>query len=138
VTSTMLNVKVNSRYHGIVDNPYALPNDEDEKARLDSLQYCLSNIVGGNIIVPINEKPTQIGIILSSVLTIVDIGTGSGAWVIEVADKHIKCRVIGTDLSPIQPKEVPENAEFFVADLVDGLDFDTGSTDLVNSRYSLI
>ena len=56
------------------------------------------------------------------------------AWVIEVADHHTECRVVGTDLSPIQPIEVPENVEFFVADLVDGLDFDTGSTDLVNSR----
>jgi hypothetical protein len=47
---------------------------------------------------------------------------------------YTKRRVVGTDLSPIQPELVPENADFTVSDLVNGLDFDTGSTDLVNSR----
>ena len=63
-----------------------------------------------------------------------DVGTGSGAWAIEVADHYHKCRVVGTDLSPIQPELAPENVEFIVEDLVNGLDLDTGSTDLVNSR----
>jgi methylase of polypeptide subunit release factors len=64
----------------------------------------------------------------------VDIGTGSGAWAIEVADRFTRCHVVGTDLSPIQPELVPENVDFVIADLSNGLDFDTGSTDLVNSR----
>jgi len=66
---------------------------------------------------------------------IVDIGTGSGKWVIEVADEHSTARVIGTDLSPIQPTEVPANAEFILMDLTEGLQFDDGSTDLVQSRF---
>jgi len=67
-------------------------------------------------------------------LTVVDIGTGSGAWVIEVADQYPSAMVYGIDLSPIQPTLVPGNAEFIVTDLVNGLEFNTGSTDLVNSR----
>jgi hypothetical protein len=43
--------------------------------------------------------------------------------------------VVGIDLSPIQPDFVPQNCEFVVADLNDGLDFDDGSHDLVHSRY---
>jgi tRNA G46 methylase TrmB len=124
------------RYHGIVNNPYALPNDEAEKDRLNSLQYCLRCLTGGNILAPISKKPTQICTIPSfMVLMIVDIGTGSGAWVIEVADKYPQTRVCGTDISPIQPTLVPENVDFFCQDVNNGLDdFDTGSTDLVNSR----
>jgi ubiquinone/menaquinone biosynthesis C-methylase UbiE len=65
----------------------------------------------------------------------VDVGTGSGRWVIEVAEAFPRAAVIGTDLSPIQPvDDVPHNAEFLVMDLTEGLDFDEGSTDLVHSR----
>ena len=67
-------------------------------------------------------------------MTAVDIGTGSGKWVIEVADQYPSAQVIGTDLSPVQPTEVPLNANFVVGDFTSGLDFDSGSTDLVNSR----
>ena len=54
---------------------------------------------------------------------------------IEVADAFPSARVIGTDLSPIQPvDDLPENAEFLVSDLNEGLEFNDGSTDLVHSR----
>ena len=61
-------------------------------------------------------------------------GTGSGRWVVEVAESYPTARVIGVDLSPIQPTEVPRNAEFFLMDLTQDVDFDDGSTDLVQSR----
>ena len=62
-------------------------------------------------------------------------GTGTGAWVIEVADEHPEARVIGLDLSPIQASFVPPNAEFIVADISEDLDFASGGTDLVHSRH---
>ena len=34
---------------------------------------------------------------------ILDIGTGTGIWAIEMADQHPDATVIGTDLSPVQP-----------------------------------
>jgi hypothetical protein len=34
--------------------------------------------------------------------TVLDIGTGTGAWAIDFADEYPKAEVIGTDLSPIQ------------------------------------
>ena len=61
-------------------------------------------------------------------------GTGSGRWVIEVADDYPTAHVIGVDLSPIQPTDVPTNAEFILMDLTQGLEFDDGTTDLVQSR----
>lgn len=45
-----------------------------------------------------------------------DIGCGTGAWCIEFADAHPDIHVIGTDLSPIQPHNVPANCEFIVDD----------------------
>jgi len=111
------------RYHGI-DSPYALPNDDEEKVRLDELQFCVRSLLGANVLAPITPNPTQI----------VDVGTGSGKWVIEVAEEFPSARVFGTDISPVQDTDVPVNAEFILMDLNDGLEFDDGSTDLVHSR----
>lgn len=40
---------------------------------------------------------------------ILDIGTGTGIWAIDMADKYPMAEVIGTDLSPIQPSWIPAN-----------------------------
>jgi SAM-dependent methyltransferase len=40
-----------------------------------------------------------------------------GIWAIDFADAYPNARVIGTDLSPIQPAWVPPNLEFFVDDV---------------------
>ena len=58
-----------------------------------------------------------------------DVGCGSGAWAIEIANEFRNANVIGIDLFPIQPTDVPQNCEFIVADLNQGLDFDDGSMD---------
>jgi ubiquinone/menaquinone biosynthesis C-methylase UbiE len=65
----------------------------------------------------------------------VDIGTGSGKWVLEVAAEYPSTRVIGMDLSPIEPTTVPTNAEFIVEDVNQGTGLSDASTDLVHSRY---
>ena len=136
-TSSIIIFLLIHRYHGMTGNPYPFPNDELEKERLDQLQYCIRTLIGGNVVVPIVNNPTQISkdlFAFRQVLREVDIGTGTGAWAVEVADQFSSAVVYGTDLSPIQPKRVPPNAEFRVEDITRGLDFADGSTDLVHSR----
>ena len=85
--------------------------------------------LGRNVLAPIShtERPTNI----------LDIGTGSGRWPIEVATEFENATVTGMDLSPADPLyEVPENCEFIVSDLTEGLGFNDASLDLVHSRYS--
>jgi len=93
------------------------------------LHYLYRCLLGRNIVVPIASKPRHI----------LDVGTGSGRWAIEVADQYEDANVVGLDLSPTSPSyEVPDNCEFIVADLTEGLCFDEGSIDLVHSRCRAI
>ena len=68
----------------------------------------------------------------------VDVGTGPGTWVIDVAQTHPTATVIGVDLSPVQTTfyDTPDNAQFEVMDVTEGgLDrFHDSSIDLVHSR----
>ncbi|KAF6813689.1 methyltransferase domain-containing protein [Colletotrichum plurivorum] len=46
-----------------------------------------------------------------------DLGTGTGLWAIEYADMHPEAEVLGVDLSPIQPRDVPPNLRFEIDDV---------------------
>ncbi|KAF8253316.1 S-adenosyl-L-methionine-dependent methyltransferase [Wilcoxina mikolae CBS 423.85] len=65
---------------------------------------------------------------------ILDIGTGTGIWAIDVADKFPAAEVIGTDLSPIQPAWVPPNCKFEVDNAEQSWTFQADSFDYVHSR----
>lgn len=55
---------------------------------------------------PVTENPQKI----------LDLGTGTGIWAIDAGEKWPSAEVIGTDLSPIQPRWVPPNVMFQVDD----------------------
>jgi SAM-dependent methyltransferase len=48
---------------------------------------------------------------------VLDLGTGTGIWAMEMGDAFPQCDVLGNDLSPIQPRWVPPNVRFEVDDV---------------------
>lgn len=60
----------------------------------------------------------------SSQYQILDLGTGTGLWAIDLADEFPSALVIGTDLSPIQPSYIPANCRFYVDDFECEWEFD--------------
>ncbi|KAK3360787.1 S-adenosyl-L-methionine-dependent methyltransferase [Lasiosphaeria ovina] len=47
---------------------------------------------------------------------VLEVGTGTGIWAIEYAEKHEGAQVIGVDMSAVQPQWVPPNCSFEVDD----------------------
>ncbi|KAI9835863.1 MAG: hypothetical protein M1819_001761 [Sarea resinae] len=103
--------KENGRtYHAYRDGKYLLPNDEKEIAREWILHTVFDVAMGGRLFLsPLGPNPRHV----------LDVGTGSGLWAIDYADANPETKVIGTDLSPIQPDSVPPNLIFEVDDAED-------------------
>ncbi|KAL4928993.1 class I SAM-dependent methyltransferase [Aspergillus undulatus] len=95
------------RYHAYRQGEYMFPNDDREQERLDLHSHICNLALGGNLYrAPLNAE----------IKKILDLGTGTGAWAIEMADAFPEAIVTGTDLSPIQPTWVPPNCRFEVDD----------------------
>ncbi|KAF9888207.1 hypothetical protein FE257_009202 [Aspergillus nanangensis] len=97
------------RYHKYHEGSYIYPNDEQELDRLDMQHHMLKLVNDGRLFFAPLQSPRRI----------LDIGTGSGIWPIEMASVFPQSEIIGTDLSPVQPTEVPENVHFLVDDAID-------------------
>ncbi|KAL6232819.1 hypothetical protein BDW75DRAFT_216698 [Aspergillus navahoensis] len=106
---------------------YAFPNDEDELDRMDLEHHIFLLLLDGELHLAPVDDPQRI----------LDLGTGSGIWALDVADKYPSASVIGTDLSPVQPSFVPPNLEFQVDDFEDDWTFRRGSFDLIHARLLL-
>ncbi|UPK91636.1 hypothetical protein LCI18_002571 [Fusarium solani-melongenae] len=83
------------------------PNDDKQNEGLDIAHHFVTMIKGDKLFeAPIGANPSKI----------LDVGTGTGIWAIDVADTYPSAEVIGTDISPIQPAWVPPNCKFHIDD----------------------
>ncbi|KAJ2898117.1 uncharacterized protein MKZ38_004176 [Zalerion maritima] len=96
-------------YHSYQAGSYPYPNDEREKERLELQYECISVLFGGRLFFAPWSRQHYPG-------TILDIGTGTGRWAIEMGDKFPLSTIRATDLSPIQTTHVPPNVNFCIED----------------------
>ncbi|KAF1811384.1 S-adenosyl-L-methionine-dependent methyltransferase [Eremomyces bilateralis CBS 781.70] len=95
------------RYHAYKDGAYWGPNDEQANEMQDQSHHMYLLTLDGKLhLSPIDPTPQQI----------LDVGTGTGIWAIDIADAYPSASVIGTDLSPIQPEFIPPNCTFEIDD----------------------
>ncbi|KAH7123137.1 S-adenosyl-L-methionine-dependent methyltransferase [Dactylonectria macrodidyma] len=94
------------RYHAFHEGAYLVPNDDEEQERMDLGHHIYRLILGGKLHLAPITNPQRI----------LDLGTGTGIWAIDMADEFPDAEVLGTDLSPIQPQWTPVNCKFEVDD----------------------
>ncbi|EAW12408.1 class I SAM-dependent methyltransferase [Aspergillus clavatus NRRL 1] len=97
------------RYHAYHAGAYWGSNDEKSIDAMDICHFMYSLLLHGQLYLAPIGSPERV----------LDVGTGTGAWAMEFADLHPTAKVIGTDLSPIQPNFVPPNLTFEIDDCCD-------------------
>ncbi|KAK7999289.1 hypothetical protein PG990_011889 [Apiospora arundinis] len=98
------------RYHSYRHGRYPIPNDDREQSREDMKHAMMLEMTDGKLFyAPVGDYPQKI----------IDIGTGTGIWAIEVGDQFPSAEVMGIDLSPIQPVWLPPNVKFLIDDCED-------------------
>ncbi|KAI9651568.1 MAG: hypothetical protein M1829_002688 [Trizodia sp. TS-e1964] len=109
LTSSIYNYSYENgrRYHAYKSGSYPIPNDNAEMDRLDLTHGMIQFILDGKIhLSKIGSEPHHI----------LDVGTGTGIWAIEMGDNYPTAEVRGIDLSPVQPAFVPPNVKFEIDD----------------------
>lgn len=80
----------------LIDTAYNFPNDEKEQDRLDLNHHLCLLLLDDRL--HLCDLPEDMAI------RILDIGTGTGIWAMDMGDKFPNAQVIGNELSPIQPR----------------------------------
>ncbi|EGO18631.1 hypothetical protein SERLADRAFT_403980, partial [Serpula lacrymans var. lacrymans S7.9] len=113
---------LHGRKFNVLNTRYMLPSDEEEVRRSELHHRMLQFLFNGNNYVgPVKDVLSGTAREASGGAPerrrVLDLGTGGGFWAIDIADEFPEAEVIGVDLAPIQPREVPENCTFELCDL---------------------
>lgn len=106
-----------------------MPIDEQEQDRNDLQHSKFLLLLGGKLhLAPIPQDPQKI----------LDIGTGSGIWAIDMADMYPSASVTGVDIAPTQPTWVPSNLQFEIEDIEEDWLYRKNSFDFIFGRELLM
>ncbi|KAJ9131284.1 Methyltransferase [Pleurostoma richardsiae] len=128
ITSSILEYRTiqGRTYQTSKTTEYWAPNDDQHIESLDVAHQWLTMMLGDKLfLAPIGEDPQHI----------LDVGTGTGIWAIDMADKFPSAEVIGTDISPTQPSWVPPNLSFQIDDAQLEWTFKPEYFDFIHVRY---
>lgn len=80
------------------------------------------------------DNQLYLALISSNPQRILDLGTGSGIWAIDMAEKFPSAEVIGMDTAVVQSSNVPPNCMFEVDDVENDWLYQSDSFDFVHAR----
>ena len=112
---------------------YGIPIDEEEMDRNDLQHHKFFLLLDHKLyLAPIPdfvfEEPGS---------RILDVGTGTGVWAIDMADKFPNAEIVGNDIAATQPSFVPPNCIFEIEDAEDDWPYPAQSFDYVHVRELL-
>ncbi|KAJ8494525.1 hypothetical protein ONZ51_g2288 [Trametes cubensis] len=110
---------------------YRLPADDEEFERLDHQHLMFMEVMG--------KYPPPLPEILADdtpgvTKTCVDLGCGSGSWILDVARDFPHCSAVAVDLVPMQDVNMPPNCRSEVDDINLGLQHFYGAFNVAHAR----
>ena len=108
------------------DVPYLLPKDNQEIHRLDFQHYGLKVLLGGNYKAPIDPSHTRF---------ILDVGSGTGRWIFEMAQEFPSANVCGVDTdAPASHIQFSPQCNFSECDVLQGFPYADNTFHYVHQR----
>lgn len=109
---------------------YGMPIDEKELDRNDLQHHKYHLLLKERLFVaPIPDAQLQ-----SGNSRILDLGTGTGIWAIDMADKYPTAEVLGVDIAATQPPFVPPNCTFEIEDVEEDWPYRASHFDFIHGR----
>ncbi|CCE31633.1 uncharacterized protein CPUR_05486 [Claviceps purpurea 20.1] len=106
---------------------YIIPNDDQQLESEELCHYYMKILLDDKLfLAPLEEDKIH---------RVLDVGTGSGIWAIELADRFPNASVIGTDIFPCQPHWVPPNVRFEIDDATLEWTWDANHFDFIHIRH---
>ncbi|ORE02480.1 S-adenosyl-L-methionine-dependent methyltransferase [Rhizopus microsporus var. microsporus] len=129
VNSMATNIK--RVYHNDKTSTYWLPKDDEEQMRLTGQHYAFKSLYGGNVLPSvIDALDFQKGI------NILDVGCGSGIWVMDMVQEYPNCAYHGCDIDDITYKKIRVNQfTFSKGNVIKGLPYEDNTFDFVHMRF---
>ncbi|KAI0636697.1 S-adenosyl-L-methionine-dependent methyltransferase [Trametes polyzona] len=134
VDGQMMLRQVHGRTLNNQNDTYFLPADNEEHRRLDLQHQVITLALGGLYPAPdlvrraLRPRPGKMPAIL-------DVGTGSGSWAIDMAKLFPHCNVVGVDLAPPRVDgDLPPNCRFEIDDANLGFSHYQGAFDVIHAR----
>jgi len=115
-------------------SPYVLPADPTEMERLNLQHETIKLLISGNHLGPVGDvlAPDQGG----RQKVVMDLGTGSGIWVEQMAHAFPHVKFIGVDLVPTATRYPPEHVRFECYNIVrNNIRHPNASVDFVHARF---
>lgn len=109
---------------------YGMPIDEKEMDRNDLQHHKYTLLLKDQLYI----APFPADQLLASSSRVLDLGTGTGIWAIEMADKFPSTEVLGVDIAATQPPFVPPNCSFEIEDVEDDWPYKPNHFDFIHGR----
>ncbi|KAF4586271.1 S-adenosyl-L-methionine-dependent methyltransferase [Pleurotus pulmonarius] len=118
-------------FHSHGASPYPLPVDTPEHQRLNVQHNIIKILLGRNYCGPVPRALTNIP---DRQRLVVDLGSGTGKWVMEMAGEFPHAYVVGLDIVPIGTMYPLDNVHFEVKDINERLVWSDGAVDVMHAR----
>ncbi|KAI0714217.1 S-adenosyl-L-methionine-dependent methyltransferase [Cerioporus squamosus] len=118
-------------FHSHGSCPYPLPVDAEEQQRQNGLHQLLRRLTGALSVGPVRDV---LGHLPGEQRRVLDLGTGTGSWVLDMAREFPDVRFYGVDIVPIATRYPPHNVNFEMHDIKEQFRYGTGSIDMVHAR----
>ncbi|KAJ3936395.1 MAG: hypothetical protein NXY57DRAFT_957277 [Lentinula lateritia] len=110
---------------------YRLPADDEELERLDAQHLLFMEIMGKY---PPCMEEVMADDVPGEIKAVLDLGCGSGSWIMDVARDFAHCSAVAVDLVPMQSIYMPPNLRSEVDDINLGLEHFYGDFNVVHAR----